>query len=249
MGPIWGRKDPGGSHVGPNELCYLVCFPCTQELQPLLALYSLVGKTSHKISRILEFARWLCDLKCVSVTLLQRRQSWSRIIGQLSSHISWLRYQAGSGHSTCYTLVNGGSSWHNVVWRHTGSLGRPNSCLTWLKLMAGALELIYASNIPVNISLVTIMPIHCYSFVCMYLVCSIVTNYTLLMHWYLQFIPKYLLMFRGVFCAAMASFQSFYIYPSDTSLAFGPLYYILGASGPTLKLPWSTTQTYAYFMR
>ena len=23
MGPIWGRQDPGGSYVGPNELCYL----------------------------------------------------------------------------------------------------------------------------------------------------------------------------------------------------------------------------------
>ena len=23
MGPIWGRQDPGGPHVGPHELCYL----------------------------------------------------------------------------------------------------------------------------------------------------------------------------------------------------------------------------------
>ena len=23
MGPIWGRQDPGGPHVGPNEPCYL----------------------------------------------------------------------------------------------------------------------------------------------------------------------------------------------------------------------------------
>ena len=23
MGPIWGRQEPGGPHVGPHELCYL----------------------------------------------------------------------------------------------------------------------------------------------------------------------------------------------------------------------------------
>ena len=23
MGPIWGRQDPGGPHVGPHEPCYL----------------------------------------------------------------------------------------------------------------------------------------------------------------------------------------------------------------------------------
>ena len=28
MGPIWGRQDPGGPHVGPHEPCYLgICVP------------------------------------------------------------------------------------------------------------------------------------------------------------------------------------------------------------------------------
>ena len=26
MGPTWGRQDPGGSHVGPMSLAYLVCY-------------------------------------------------------------------------------------------------------------------------------------------------------------------------------------------------------------------------------
>ena len=26
MGPIWGRQDPGGPHVGPMNFCYLRCF-------------------------------------------------------------------------------------------------------------------------------------------------------------------------------------------------------------------------------
>ena len=28
MGPIWGRQDPGGPHVGPHELCYLGLLRC-----------------------------------------------------------------------------------------------------------------------------------------------------------------------------------------------------------------------------